>query len=360
MGAKMNLAKICLIGLISSILLAVGCDATVTALTMQPDTYDYGRVNIGDSTGYIIKIVNDTTQSQTLTGITISGIHRSDFYISAGMSTYVRLAAGRTYSVTIMFNPKAAGPRYAQLEVTSTADVPRSIAPLKGFGINVSRLGLVEKNYDFEDVFVSGSKEHTFTVTNEGTSQLSINSFRFIGVGANYFSIVSTTTPIYIHAQQSDTFTVKAAPTAIGTFSAIMEISHNGANENPFRVYLNVNGVNFSPKFEFGTTSPVDFGEVVVSNPLRRNIKLMNTGLDPLTISSIDMVTNSEFKFVEALNSSMATISLPVQVTPGGYIWAVVEFKPTSVTTFQDKMQVTHNGVNVSSPSEIDVTGKGK
>ena len=94
---------------------------------------------------------------------------------------------------------------------------------------------------------VSGTTQFIFTIENNGNQQLNINSITTTGADSSEF--VVSASPNSVPAASggtngSETFTVTFSPTAIGSRTTTLEISHDDIDDSPFRITLNASGTN--------------------------------------------------------------------------------------------------------------------
>ncbi len=187
----------------------------------------------------------------------------------------------------------------------------------------------------------------TFTISNVGTATLSITNIELIGTDPGDFSI-NATIPMDIKVRNNVTFTVTFAPTAWGTRSAELSITHNSAG-SPSSFSLSGAGTNpLDPLFSVAPTAQ-DFGLVRIgasSNPITFTIS--NVGNSVLNVTNIDLTGSNAGDF-----SFNAVI--PMNIDAGNNSDFTVTFTPTSIGVKHATINITHNAVG--SPSTIDITG---
>lgn len=80
------------------------------------------------SAAQTLTIVNNGTVSGNISAVTVSGSNPSDFVTGGSCGTGVILAAGASCTVTVAFDPSAAGSRSASLQVSTNASNPAAIS----------------------------------------------------------------------------------------------------------------------------------------------------------------------------------------------------------------------------------------
>ena len=95
---------------------------------------------------------------------------------------------------------------------------------------------------DFGNVSISGDNSHTFTIRNLGTADLTGLGITIDGTNAGDFTITASPTAPVVPGG-STTFTVKFSPTVLDTCSAVLHITSNDADENPFDIALTGTGI---------------------------------------------------------------------------------------------------------------------
>lgn len=112
---------------------------------------------------------------------------------------------------------------------------------------------------DFGSVLLGGSNSLAFTVKNSGTANLTGLGITLTGAGANHFSITANPTAPVAGPNGSTIFTVAFAPTSDGMKTAVLQMSSNDPDENPFTI--NLTGVGSLPPMI--SAQPVSLTNVV-------------------------------------------------------------------------------------------------
>jgi uncharacterized delta-60 repeat protein len=194
----------------------------------------------------------------------------------------------------------------------------------------------------------SGTQVRSFTISNPSVAALNISSVSISGTHATDFSISSSPSSS-VPAQQTTTFSVTFDPSGLGTRSATITIASNDSDEGSFE--FDVQGTGIEPEINLkgngasivdGDASPslsdhTDFGSVVWNQPLVRTFTIENTGVDPLSISSITRTGDTA-------NFTISGITVPVSVAASSSETFTVTFNPgASVGSKSATVLVTSN-----------------
>ena len=101
-------------------------------------------------------------------------------------------------------------------------------------------------SYNFGDFLVGRSRAQLFTLHNPGTAELLISSAQMFGSGAADFSVSGLTFPQTVPAGGSITFTITAAPSAVGYRVAAFLPTLNLPNGEGYGFALRANGFTFA------------------------------------------------------------------------------------------------------------------
>ncbi len=171
----------------------------------------------------------------------------------------------------------------------------------------------VADNTDFGNVKTTQSLNKTFVIHNDGPGSLKVTGVNFIGANAADFAITGTTTfPMNIAANGSDSIKVSFTPAADGIRTATINILNNDYNEGVFDFALKGNGV--SPEINVkgnnlnimngdptpGTANFTDFGTIVKNTTTNKTFVIQNNGEGSLVVSGITFggAQGSEFTLV--------------------------------------------------------------
>jgi uncharacterized delta-60 repeat protein len=177
---------------------------------------------------------------------------------------------------------------------------------------------------DFFDriVCLPGSVSHTFTIRNTGSVPLTITAFGKSGAHPGDFTINAPTLPLVLAGPSGiQTFTVDFDPTAAGTRTAVIEVTHDAPGGPVYNFTVTGNGtgseisvigannnVIVGPDITPSTADGTDLGSVAVAGntTLSQVFTITNSGSAPLTISSITWTAQDVFTITGFTSGTIA------------------------------------------------------
>ncbi|HEY6947042.1 MAG TPA: choice-of-anchor D domain-containing protein [Candidatus Acidoferrum sp.] len=215
------------------------------------------------------QLVGSTSASQTVTltntgtatltisgsGISITGANSGDFAETNTCGSSV--AAGANCTISVTFKPTATGARNASLSVTDNASGSPQSIPLTGTGV-APAVTLSPTSLTFAgQLITTASSVQSVTLTNSGTSPLTISSITVTGTNASDFAQTNTcpasssTLAVNANCSISVTFT----PAATGSRTASVSIADN-ASGSPHTFSLMGTGTDYSLAAASGANCP--------------------------------------------------------------------------------------------------------
>ena len=173
----------------------------------------------------------------------------------------------------------------------------------------------------FPSTVVGSSSSETYTITNTGTSGLSVGSLWVSGTNAGDFSI-KTQPGTWVLAGQTTTFSVQFTPTATGTRSAVINFYENEGGSANTQFTFAVNGV---------ATSTTLAAPVVTTAPTTQSIVAGSTVTftaaasgNPTPTVQWQMSTNGGSTFTNITGTTSTTYSFTTATTQTGYKYQAV------------------------------------
>jgi hypothetical protein len=337
-------------------IVALAGSGTAPVVNISPARLDFGSQPVGSggdgSQGLVLQNIGDAPL--TITGVTLAGSQPGDFTITADGWTGVQLLPGQIAALNVRFTPTGIGNRSAALKITDDAiDGPQSV-PLSGQG-TAPALSLSAGSLTFAAQLVGTTSEaQSFTILNPGTSPLTIHSLSLAGDCPRDFVIPGDLTGATIAPGQSQSVSVRFAPTAAGSRRAILTISDSAAG-SPHLVSLSGTGTAPSISFgisQLGSPKSVSFGSQVVgaSSPTQ-TITLTNSGTAPLTISGITLTGAQSPDFAITQDSRKSTLA------PGASRTLSLRFTPMALGSRAAGLTIRSNAPG--SPLTIALSGSG-
>jgi Family of unknown function (DUF6519)/Abnormal spindle-like microcephaly-assoc'd, ASPM-SPD-2-Hydin len=300
---------------------------------------------VGTSTTQPVTLTNNTTAAITINSITITG-DTGDF--TQTNTCGASIAAGGTCTITVTFDPTAVGTRTAQINISESADSTPLGISLTGTGIQPQVSFSPTTVPAFPATIVGAtSAAQTVTLTNSGTSQLTISAISTTGNFSQTSTCVSSGGSGTLQPGAQCAIQVKFSPTAAGSLTGTLVITHN-APGSPLTIGLSGTAVAGTPAIGVSFTS-VNFGALTVGGTGDFTGTVTNTGTATLAITAVS-VTGTSFSLN---NSSTFSSSLP----PSAQSVIGVKFSPATAGSFTGTLVISHNAAG--SPLSIPLTGTG-
>jgi hypothetical protein len=201
---------------------------------------------------------------------------------------------------------------------------------------------------NFGTAYLFTAKTHNVTVTNTGSSTVTINSVTITpGAGTNKGDYTDLSfCPKNLPAGKSCTITVFFVAGNIGSPSATLNVNDNAAG-SPQQVSLSANVIN--PKASYNPGS-LHFGLVPIGSNSTLDVTLTNTGTTALDITSIGVTGANESDFAQ-------NNVCPSSLAPGTNCIISVTFTPSATGTRSADLTVIDNAEN--SKQNVSLAGKG-
>jgi hypothetical protein len=318
-------------------LAGTGSTATFGQLQANPTSLSFGTVSTGGSATQQIILNNTGTAAVQISSIAVSG---AGFSVN-GITAPFTLNAATTATLNVVFAPTTGGSASGNMTVTSNANNSPLTIPVTGTGAQPG-LSITPASFAYGSVVDGQTKSQNFTLTNTGTTSLTISQLSVSGAG---YSISGLATPSSIAAGASATFSAVFAPTTAGSLPGSITISSN-APGSPATVALSGTGVAGTVTLSANPTS-LSFGSVNAGVTSSKSITLTNSGTANLTISQVT---------VSAKDVAASGVTTPLTLTPGQSQTMNVAFDPSAAETVSGNITVasTQGGNTV-----ISVNGTG-
>ena len=312
------------------------------AVTLTPTSLNFGAVATGVTSPIkTVTLKNSGKATLTITAITITGTNSGDFPETSTCGS--SLAAGAACLIKVQFKPSATGARSASVSITDNAAGSPQQVPLSGTGTTAK---LVPTPLGFGTLAVGlTSPVKKVTLTNIGTTTLTISSIAVTGAEAGDFPETATTCGSSLAAAASCTVSLTFKPTTTGARSANLTVTDNAAG-SPQQVPLSGTGTTAEL-----TPTSLSFGKVTVGTTSSvMTATLKNVGTTAITITSITLagLDPGDFAQTNTCGSSLAaSASCTISVT----------FKPTATGARSALLKVTDSAAG--SPQTVTLSGTG-
>lgn len=280
-------------GSLSASAMLLATSTPLGAITITPNSNDFGRSTVGTATGgRTFTVTNTGGSSVGPMVIGVAGTNPTDFPIGSNTCSGTMLTAGGTCTVAVAFNPSATGARDGLLTANGAGASAGGTASLNGIGDTAALIQVTPTAASFGSVATSASLDLPFTVTNAGTAPTGAITAVVTGVAATQFSVVSVgTCSAPLAGGASCTVTVRYSPTMLGAVVAVLDVSSPTGGRDTSD--LSATGIT-PAALEFTAGTPVTFGNVAETDTPTRTVTVRNAGAATVTgltaaISGADM-----------------------------------------------------------------------
>lgn len=330
-------------------------------LTISPIPVNLGSVPIFSTQTAILTIASTGTKAVNITGLSISGADASEFTLNNAGNCMKSLAPNASCTVTVSFRPTAAGPRNAQINITS--DAAQTVAPVALTGTGMTgTLAAEPASVTFAATTVGGSKTTSVIIRNKGTAPVYIQSVSLVN-GTNVFTAyASNCIAVQVPAGSSCRIDVAFAPTNAQSYTGSLRVVHNGSGGN---LDVPLSGLGSpAPEPKVGPLALSCPAVVGVSEFFSCNARIESVGevalrTDTITYRLIDQKTGSvvaNFSFPSQLSCLPGTTTTggagKLTISPGGYCDVKLNTSITTPGNYKIEMNVTGN-VNFPAVSSI-------
>jgi len=318
-------------------------------LTVNPSTISFGRVPVGHS-----KTTSGTLTNSGRTNLTISQVvaNGSDFQVSS-LNLPLTLAPSHSTSFSVAFKPKSTGSANGMISMSISVSPPTSrghkhgpsnpetmTVPVTGTGTMPAQLTVTPASLSFGSVQVGSSQTLSETLTNTGSSSVTVSQATVTGAG---FSASGLSLPATLAAGQSATFNVMFAPQSGGTASGYLSVISDASSPAPG---VSLSGTGVTAGALVARPSSLSFGTVPVGSSQTVQETLTNTGGSNLSISQATVS-----------GSGFSVSGLPATLAAGQSATFNITFAPQSGGSASGSLSVTSNASN--STLRVSLSGAG-
>lgn len=307
-------------------------------LTVSAASLTFSNVQVGSNQKQTVTVTNTGGSSVTVSQVTISG---TGFSLS-GLTLPLSLAAGASTSFSVVFTPTAAGNSSGMVSFTSTASGTAPSISLTGAAVAASTLTANPTSLSFGTLLIGSSKTTSETITNSGTTSLTVSQAAVTGAG---FSISGLVTPLTLTAGQSASFNVTFAPQSSTAVSGNIAFSTTGSTAT---TDVSLSGTGTTPGMLGANPTSVSFGSVQVGSSSSKTVTITNTGGQTVNVTQA-AASGSGF--------SLAGLTLPFSLTGGQKYTFTVTFTPAASGSVSGNAILTSDASNPS--LAVPLTGTG-
>ena len=306
----------------TTILQVSGTGVNSQGVVPSPPTVSFGQVATGTTSSAPVVLTNNHSWRVTLLSPQATG---SGFSMS-GPSFPVTLAPGQSITVKAIFAPRYAGTSGGSLFVPG----PGVAIPLSGTGVAPGQLNPNPASLNFGSVQSGGNVTLMDSLTNTGTSGVTISQATISGAG---FSMSGLTLPLLLNPGASVTFSVMFAPQSSGNATGGITVNSDASDSS---LNISLAGTGTAPGQLIIAPTAVNLGNVTVGTSASQTNSITASGAS-VTLTSAS-INSSEF--------SLSGISFPMTIRAGQSVLATVTFAPQTSGTDNAVLSVTSNAGN--------------
>ena len=252
-----------------------GSGVSGNVLNPYPVSINFGKISLGTTSDRTEVLTNSGISNIDISQANVTG---SGFRVS-GLSTPLTLPAGQKLSFTVSFLAQLAGTSSGALSIISDAANSTLNLALSATGVSAGRIDANLSKYQLWQVQVGNTVSKPETLTNTGTSDVTISQ---AGVSSPGFSISGLVPPITLTPGQSYTFQTAFAPSATGSVNGAISVASNASNAT---VNIPLSGAATARGLLTLSWASLDFGSVVVGQNKSMSATLGASG-SRVTVSS--------------------------------------------------------------------------
>jgi hypothetical protein len=346
-------------------LLALFVFATVSLaqpkFSIFPTSLNFGNVTIGKTGTANISIRNDSTAANDV-DVTVSTPHTSSYSIVGSASFTV--ARGQSHTLTVHFNPQAAGTLRDTIWLSHNGDTTFSKNPtrvtLRGTGVAADTLPKIQvqpTQINYTAVTIGTSLSHTFTIRNVSDTLRHLTG-SVSSPHLSVFVIDSGGGSFALDSGAAKTVGVSFHPLAAGTFHDTLTVTSNTDSLNKI-IKVILSGTSVAPDTNAKITittggfgSFVFFGNVNIGDSADRAFVIHNSSdVSKNLTGNVANPIHPQYKIVSGGGA--------FSIAKGDSVTVTVRFKPTQASTLQDTVNVTSNADSANALKRVVLFGTG-
>ncbi|WMJ73937.1 glycosyl hydrolase family 8 [Cytophagaceae bacterium ABcell3] len=342
---------------------------------LSEGAYAFANALVGhEGTDVVFAIANDGNAILHLLGtpvISIGGVNADDFTINQS-DTESEIAAGGFTTFSVSFNPTEAGERVAIITIENNTEESPYTFTVTGTGVTEElpeisvQVGSTAISSDGAYAFAdrlegTSSAPILFTVFNRGTAPLTLDGDPLVLISGDHatdFIVNTTTTASTVEGGQNTTFSVVFTPSGVGIREAVLTISNNDNENNPY--IINLSGIGVAPvaviSANIAHTEVSNVGNVTVGSTGTPVVyTITNTGTGTLNLVGTPAVA------VSGLHADEFTVNLSAtntSLSPEESTTFTVVFSPAAEGTRSAVLTIASNDPETTE-YVINLTGNG-
>ncbi|OGG43600.1 MAG: hypothetical protein A3F84_24070 [Candidatus Handelsmanbacteria bacterium RIFCSPLOWO2_12_FULL_64_10] len=308
--------------------------ASAPAISLSATALSFGNVEKGQSAQQTFTVSNTGTEALTVSGITVSGSHASQFTVSP--TTFTINAGAAAQTVTVAFAPTSSGAKSASLSVAHNAAGSPSSVSLSGTGVDTT-----------PPAAPSG-----LTAT-AGNNQVSLSWTANAESDLSHYVVYRSTTSGFIPAPADSVGRVNKPGTTFtntglsaGTYHFKIAAVDSTGNKSSASAQASA---TLAPGYSQSSSS-LSLGNVNVGSSGTATFTVSNTGTAALNITGITVTGTDASQFTVSPTTFTVNVGAAAQTV-------TVTFTPTSSGDKSASLSIAHNAAG--SPSSVALSGTG-
>ncbi len=305
-------------------------------INVSPVVFDYGNVVVGQSLSQVFTVTNPGSDTLQVSATSLVGAFSGEFQIVAGGGAFV-LAPTAQRLIEVNFTPSSVGFKNAALRLASDdPDEPIKDTPLSGTGV-IPDIGVSPDSIAFGSIEINTTTTQSLTISNEGTSVLTVTNVTLNGVNGSEFAVENITIPLAILPGDSSVGLVHFQPVTTGEKQASLQIESNDPDENPVIVPLTGMAIPVPVPDISVTPAVLSFGDVEINNSALQTLQIINLGSANLVIA------NTNITGVDSVDFAVLTSIDSLVVLPNDTSSVDVRFSPVTAGAKSATLQIISN-----------------
>lgn len=209
------------------------------SIAVSPTTDSFGTIGTNTSGSHNYTVTNTGNLYLNVSSVSVTGTNANQYSANIGTCNNA-VGPGLTCTVSVTFMPTSSGSKSATLHIASDASNNTDLTvALSGSG-GAPGFSVSPTSYTYALTAFGSTKVQSFTVTNTGTTPLTVSTATLSGTNANQFSVSQGTCASAVAAGATCSLTATFAPTlasGAGSKTATLTIPNDAGS--PVTVALN-------------------------------------------------------------------------------------------------------------------------
>ncbi len=325
-------------------------------IVFSPTSLTFSSETVGSTTApQAITLTNTGSAALLVSSISVTGANPGDFpETNTCPISPTPLAINGNCTISVKFQPSAAGPRSASVSISDNAASLTQTVALSGTG-TAAGVTLTPSTLVFagQNLGTPASSPQPVTLQNTGNGPLTISSISITGADPSDFEEKDNCPKggATLNPSSACSIAVTFQPSATGTRTASLAVADNAV---PSPQTVGLSGLGTAPGAQINVSSIPFSPAVVDSQSAALPAQVSNTGNGPLTISSISFTGANPGDF-KASGSCTGPNGSSVTVPAGSNCTVNVVFAPTAAGIRSAIMNVNDNAAG--SPQQVSTSG---